>query len=336
MQVGIMRFVGLLFAFLIFSVGVAQAECRGTSLLPELRNADPEGVEAMFARADAVPNANGRLWQVEKAGAVPSYLFGTFHSAAALSTMTQEIWDLLDGSRIAIFEVSLEQQAALEERIRTDQSFAYDFEGPGMLSKMTGQQRQVFEDALAARGIAVEAADRMRPWLLAALLGFPACHLRATVSGEKPLDAVMAERARDLDIREIGLEGYEAALEGLNRIPDDVLITVLTGVPELQELDEDVFATNHELYGTGRVQAINEFGIYLTEQYRPDLDAAALNEAMMFDILDGRNRTWMPGLVSELSRGGAFVAVGALHLPGEAGLIELLRGRGFTVTRIDK
>ena len=87
---------------------------------------------------------------------------------------------------------------------------------------------------------------------------------------------------------------------------------------------------------TGRIQAINEFGIYLTEQYRPDLDAAALNEAMMFDILDGRNRTWMPGLSSELSRGGAFVAVGALHLPGEGGLVELLRGRGFTVTRIDK
>jgi uncharacterized protein YbaP (TraB family) len=29
------------------------------------------------------------------------------------------------------------------------------------------------------------------------------------------------------------------------------------------------------------------------------------------------------------------MAVGALHLPGEDGIIELLRGRGFTVTRLD-
>ena len=55
----------------------------------------------------------------------------------------------------------------------------------------------------------------------------------------------------------------------------------------------------------------------------------------MSGILDGRNRAWLPGLAAELSRGGAFVAVGALHLPGEAGLIELLRKQGFTVARMD-
>ena len=27
-------------------------------------------------------------------------------------------------------------------------------------------------------------------------------------------------------------------------------------------------ATNHELYADGRIQAINEFGIYLTDRYR--------------------------------------------------------------------
>ena len=53
-----MRFASLLFAFLIFSAGFAQAQCRGASMLPELEAADPAGLEAMFARADAVPNAN--------------------------------------------------------------------------------------------------------------------------------------------------------------------------------------------------------------------------------------------------------------------------------------
>ena len=330
-----MRFFCLLFAFLIINAGIANAECRGTSMLTELRADDPAGMEAMFARADAVPNANGRLWQVENAGAPASYLFGTFHSSLALSSITQQVWDLLDQSRIAIFEVDLEQQRALEERMATDPAFAFDLEGPGILSKMNREQAAVFEDALAERGISPEVGDRMRPWLLAALLGFPACHLRAAASGEQPLDAVMAQRAQENGIREIGLEEYEAALAALNAIPTDTLITALTGVPELLGRDEDVFATNHELYAGGRIQAINEFGIYLTDRYRPDLDAAALNEAMMSGILDGRNRAWLPGLEAELSKGGAFVAVGALHLPGEAGLIELLRKRGFTVARMD-
>ena len=36
-----------------------------------------------------------------------------------------------------------------------------------------------------------------------------------------------------------------------------------------------------------------------------------------------------------LAQGGVFVAVGALHLPGETGLVEALRGAGWRVTRAD-
>ncbi|MCB8829204.1 TraB/GumN family protein [Escherichia coli] len=32
-----------------------------------------------------------------------------------------------------------------------------------------------------------------------------------------------------------------------------------------------------------------------------------------------------------MDKGNAFIAVGALHLPGEKGLVALLRSKGFTV-----
>jgi uncharacterized protein YbaP (TraB family) len=35
-----------------------------------------------------------------------------------------------------------------------------------------------------------------------------------------------------------------------------------------------------------------------------------------------------------LANGNVFMAVGALHLPGDQGLVELLRKQGFTVTAV--
>jgi uncharacterized protein YbaP (TraB family) len=46
-----------------------------------------------------------------------------------------------------------------------------------------------------------------------------------------------------------------------------------------------------------------------------------------------RNRSWIPALEKAHAAGGAFVAVGALHLVGEGSVVELLRARGFTVER---
>ena len=320
---------------LLFSAAAARAACFGTDMLPELRAADPSGIEQMFKRANSVPNAQGRLWKVERAGVSPSYLFGTFHSGEALETVSPEIWSKFEESRIAIFEVDLDQQRQMEARMSSDPGFAFDLQGSGVLSQMTAAQRSAFTDALASRGIDAQAGDRMKPWLLAALLSFPPCHLQAMASGSQALDAAMAKRAVALGIKEIGLEGYEVALESLDRIARDVLLTALTGVPEMLNRDEDLFRTNHVLYEMGEIQAISEFSIYLTERFRPDLNARQLNRDMMVELLDVRNRAWMRRLRTELRKGNAFVAVGALHLPGEVGLVELLRDAGFQVTRVE-
>lgn len=58
---------------------------------------------------------------------------------------------------------------------------------------------------------------------------------------------------------------------------------------------------------------------------------AAIQERHM---LTERNHNWMPRLVKFLQEGSAVINVGAAHLPGPDGLIELLRRRGFKVEPI--
>lgn len=51
-------------------------------------------------------------------------------------------------------------------------------------------------------------------------------------------------------------------------------------------------------------------------------------------LLEQRNQAWMPNLLPEIARGGAFVAVGVGHLLGPGSVVELLRAEGYTVERV--
>lgn len=51
-------------------------------------------------------------------------------------------------------------------------------------------------------------------------------------------------------------------------------------------------------------------------------------------MVDERNRRWMPHLRRYLDDGEAVVLVGAMHLPGQQGLLALLRDEGYRVTEV--
>ncbi len=103
----------------------------------------------------------------------------------------------------------------------------------------------------------------------------------------------------------------------------------------LLEREEDTFRTNADLYAAGEITAINEFGIWLSERQGVIPDSRARNAEIMAEIIDARNLLWMRTLLPEIDQGDAFVAVGALHLPGSLGLIELLRREGYKISRLD-
>lgn len=53
-------------------------------------------------------------------------------------------------------------------------------------------------------------------------------------------------------------------------------------------------------------------------------------------LLDRRNADWLTKLPDIMQEGSAFIAVGALHLAGEKGLVEQLRKAGYTVTPMSR
>ncbi|MEM9141005.1 MAG: TraB/GumN family protein, partial [Pseudomonadota bacterium] len=125
------------------------------------------------------------------------------------------------------------------------------------------------------------------------------------------------------------------ALKAFGQLTRDQLIAALVATDTWVAMEEDIFRTHTQLYRDGQIQAINEFGIWLAERENPPVDIRALNAKLLTGLLDDRNRAWMGRISQELAKGNVFIAVGALHLPGEAGLVSLIRQAGYQVERIE-
>ena len=70
----------------------------------------------------------------------------------------------------------------------------------------------------------------------------------------------------------------------------------------------------------------------LNEKYK--LQDARVYNAMMDRLLVRRNANMAERMRVRLKEGNAFIAVGALHLPGETGMLRLLSAAGYHVTRV--
>ncbi len=78
-------------------------------------------------------------------------------------------------------------------------------------------------------------------------------------------------------------------------------------------------------WATGDVEALDE---YVNGDLRED-------EPEVYEaVIVQRNRNWIPQIEAVLEgEGTVFIAVGAGHLPGDEGVIELLRDQGYEVVR---
>jgi uncharacterized protein YbaP (TraB family) len=53
------------------------------------------------------------------------------------------------------------------------------------------------------------------------------------------------------------------------------------------------------------------------------------------NFLVKRNTNWIPIIEKQISKKATFIAVGAAHLPGENGVIQLLKSKGYQVVPVN-
>jgi uncharacterized protein YbaP (TraB family) len=170
----------------------------------------------------------------------------------------------------------------------------------------------------------------LKPWFLAiltALLG----EAEREARGLPEVDQFLAETAKDSGVKVIGLETAEEQLTAIANMRPQVAATLLTLAARDPGMNDNLYATMLKLYRESRPAEI----VAITEALGGLSDAErAAEDEFMRALLRGRNATMAERAAPLLAAGGAFIAVGALHLAGKAGLVERFRAMGYSVTKV--
>ncbi len=270
------------------------------------------------AQAAAVERfGRGLLWRVDKAGAAASHVYGTIHVPdSRLAELPPVVRSRFDAAKSLMLEFVpdpysrerfLEAAMFLDRQTLEDKIGAEDFE------------RAV--EHLAPIGLPREVVNKLKPWGVLLNLRSP-----KRAESAAPLDSQLLElaRARRLPLHQI--EGVEEQIFTFDEFPMESQVALLKHSlahrAELAELAERTL----EAYLERDLAAIWR----LREQFIARYPAVAAHQAVMTKrVVHDRSVVMAFRMQRELRRGGAFVALGALHLYGEKGVLALLEGDGY-------
>jgi uncharacterized protein YbaP (TraB family) len=278
------------------------------------------------------------LWRVD--GPAPCYLYGTVHvpdpRVLALPDVVRRALDAAD-----VFQGEIPLDAGTQASLMTKITLP-----PGQdLRKLAGED--VFARIVKLVGKALGpnvpagAADvfatvlsTMKPWAVMSqieLLEF----LADVSAGRQPLDAMLysiAEKAgKELGALET-VDEQVAVFEGFTM--KEQIQMLIEALYDLEKPRPSGNSPTRELIDLYLAGDLDRLADEATKSSSTDTD---LNKKMLFRVVDERNNKMAAKIAELCAKRPArsyFFAVGALHYPGETGILNQLTKKGFKVTRL--
>lgn len=258
------------------------------------------------------------VYEIRRDGALAGYLVGTMHSEDP--RVTAQMPTLLPLIR-QVDTVALELLPDGVEMLLAGAAMLLP--GDQRLSELLGEERFArLVDVAAPSGLPGAMLDRLKPWAAAMLLELPAAQ-----TGQF-LDMQIYLAAGRMGRRTVGLETAAeqmAVFEGLSPPLQLALLDVMIKNAEQlpQQLEELTRA-----YLEGDLAVLDQ----VARRHYAAVPAGVV-EWVEQTLLAKRNERMLRRLQTHFANGTVLVAVGAMHLPGDRGLVAGLRQLGFAVAR---
>lgn len=261
----------------------------------------------------------GILWRIDGASAQPSYLLGTIHSDdARVTTLPPTVSQIFQQTDSFSGEIEMDLPSLMQASQATLLS-----EEENLQQLLDPALYQQTVQLLATYGMPELVVQRMKPWAAAVTLSLPQPQTGLF------LDMLLYTQAASQGKRVYGLETVPEQVGAMEAIPRDMQISMLRdAVAQYDQLDQIIeqLIKAYLQRDLSALEAISDRAMQ-----NGDARVARLFES---EVVVNRNHRMVERMQPRLQEGNAFIAVGALHLTGKDGLLNLLRNKGYRVSAV--
>ncbi len=253
-------------------------------------------------------------WSITHDGRHAGYLLGTIHSEdARVLEFSQKFLDQLASNDT----FAMEMVPDLPTLTRLTEYMQYQ-DGSTLAGRVGPERFSQIRSALSNYQVPPEWIEKMKIWATVITLSVPPPETGFF------MDFSLSLRAAGLGLEVLGLETLEDQLSFLEEMPEHQQIELLDQA--LAEYDQ-VQAVHDRMvdnYLKGDLQGLQSEAEVQLGQLNASSRAYFIEQG-----IEARNHRMLESLLPLMSNSTVFVAVGALHLPGDSGLIALLRKQGY-------
>lgn len=256
------------------------------------------------------------FWSISKQGEPAGFLLGTIHSEdPRVVDFSVEFMDLVASNQVYAMEM-VPNLPTLKQL--TD--FMHYQDGTTLESQIGAERYRRVREALLDFKVPGDWVPRMKVWAVMLTLSAPPPNTGFF------MDFSLSLRASGAGMRVVALETLEQQLSFLENMPLEQQLILLDQALKESATVQDIHTQMVDSYLEGDLAALTA----LADEQMSTV-ASDLKNYFMVHGVEMRNLTMRDALLLQMQENRVFAAVGALHLPGPTGLIQLLRDEGYTL-----
>jgi uncharacterized protein YbaP (TraB family) len=265
------------------------------------------------------------LWKIYGNGAKDtSYLYGTIHMIEKKDfVVSKTLKNRFKKTESLVMEIQLDMDPAAKAFIKDNALYPNGKSIKDYLNETDYNYFQTYlKDSMKMGVIKVKICEMMRPFYAQSLI--MADQMKNSESYEKSFHKMAKKKEK------LGLETIQEQMSIL--ASGELDVQVKDFIRDIKDGKLNASSEMAKLVSFYKNQDIQ--GLYNEMIVSMEKDGGKIGGVTKEDFLDNRNKRWIPKLADFMKNKTLFIAVGAGHLAGEFGVIQLLRNQGYTVLPI--